>query len=379
MLLASLIDAGADAEIISKSLSALGIGEVSVGVEEVSRGGLRAAKLTIEGPEGSLAPNHETVHKIIESSPLDDMVRATSISIVDRLANAEAKVHGSSVEEGGFHEIDGLDTIVDIVGVVLALQQLSVQEVVATEIVTGKGAVSTSHGELAIPAPATLELLGGIPIRSGDTEAELATPTGAAIIAEVTDRFDGMPSLVPTAVGYGAGSADFSTHPNVVRVIIGAQADSDEQLATELVIEANIDDMNPELTPYIIEKLLAAGARDAYVIPALGKKGRQVAILRVLCQHRTQRNLEDIILAETTSIGLRITPVQKRMLARESISVEVLGHDVKVKIARLRRRIVNVAPEYEDCVKVAASQDIPLKDVFAAAEIAAREDLGLDS
>lgn len=368
MLLASLIDAGADASLISKSLTGLGLGDIEVSTERVTRCGLAASALRIAGPQGSIAPNQEALRKIIGSSDLGVDVKKTALAIADRLAAAEAAVHATT-REPRFHEIDGLDTITDIVGTVIALNQLQISTVVASPVTTGKGSIKTSHGVLPVPAPATLELLKGIPIQAGSIEAELATPTGAAIIAEVADSYGGVPPMRPSSWGHGAGTANFEDRPNIVRLVIGEPVAEQEPLeaSKELMIEANIDDMNPEIYPYVIEKLIQAGAKDAYIVPAQGKKGRPVYVLSVLGDASSLTKIQEIILTETSTLGLRTTPVTKTHLDRSWVEVEVAGAAIRVKVGKFGSKVVNIAPEYDDCAEGARTTAMALKDVYRQA------------
>src|SRR5882672_10999551 len=301
---------------------------------------------------------------------LDPEVAARATSILGRLARAEAKVHGVEVGEVRFHELDGVDTIVDVVGSAAAFASLGAGHVVASPVATGTGVVPSRHGPLPLPAPAVLELLGGGSIYGRSVEAELITPTGAAILAEYAESFGKMPSMTVSSVGYGAGSRELEI-PNVLRVVLGEPSgDSAVEPAEgveDRMVEATVDDMNPELYPFVLERLTAAGAIDAWIVPVIGKSGRPAQVIQVLAPTHAEEAVRDTLIAETSTIGVRATSVRRWMLPRRWVEVEVGGVAVRVKVAYRDEVAVNVAPEYADCAEAARTLAIPLKEVYRAA------------
>jgi hypothetical protein len=308
--------------------------------------------------------------------PLD--AKAMAQRIFRRLAEAEAMVHRRDLDQVTFHEVGAVDSIVDIVGTALALASLKVDRVFASAIPTGMGMVKTEHGLLPIPAPAVMELLRGAPMYSRNVSIELVTPTGAAILAALVEGFGELPNMRVEHVGYGAGSArlDF---PNVVRVVVGeAERDTvspadETPLGTELVLETNVDDLNPELYSYVLERLFAAGAQDAWLTPIVMKKGRPAVTISVLVSPSRQEAVRQVLFREAGTLGIRASIVDKQMLEREWVEVTTQHGSVRVKIGRLEGNAVTVAPEFEDCVKVAREAGVPARDVYEEATRLARE------
>lgn len=368
MLLAALLDAGAPETGVRRSLDALNLPGWNLNVEETASGGLRALRANITLTVAEHRRSYRDVRAIIERAELDTRVRDCALHVFARLAEAEAKVHKTSIEEVVWHEIGATDALIDVVGVCTAVEHFAPKVVAASPIATGTGTVATDHGELPLPAPAVAELLKGVPL-FGRGKAELITPTGAALLATLCDSFGHLPAMKLSSVGYGAGTRDTGS-PNVVRVLVGQSSDGD--LDRALLIETNIDDMAPELHPHVIERLMEAGAQDAWAAPIVMKKGRQATTLSVLCDDSGSEKLMDIIFTETTTFGLRITPVTKRSLAREWIDVDVAGHKLKVKIALRNGEVVTAAPEYEGARAVARSTGLPLKEIYLRANLAAR-------
>lgn len=364
MLLAALLDAGAGIDAVTKHVEQLGLGAVQITVDEIHRRGIRATKVSIGG-DAEIA-TYSQVRILLEGSTLDASVKSRALAVFKRLAEAESRIHGVTVDEVHFHELSAIDTIVDVVAVCAALHELGVERCTSSPIPTGWGMVATQHGQLPVPAPAVLELLKDAELRQVDILAELVTPTGAAIIAEVAESFGPMPSMSLGAVGYGAGSAELEI-PNVVRVVLGEPVAGSEELVEEVLLEANIDDMNPELYEYVSARLFEAGADDVWIVPATGKKGRPINIISVLAPPAAASALRHLLVKETSTIGVRTTTVGRFMLDREWEQVEVSGHQIRVKVARDGGTIVNVAPEYEDCVRLATATGLALKEVFRLA------------
>ncbi len=368
MILAALIDAGADARGINKELAKVAPG-LSLSEAATQKHGLASTSVSIDQPDDFSASTFSGLSSLLERSELDGPVKRRAMSILARLAAAEASVHGALIRDVHFHEIAGADTVADIVGVSAALEQLGITRCYASAVATGTGTVDTEHGTLPLPAPAVLELLTGAPMRYLPIDAELITPTGAAILAE-TCEFGAPPSMVISSTGYGAGTRDLPDRSNVVRVTLGAEigrATPGDQLDKAIVIEATIDDMNPEILAYAMERLLGAGALDVWMTPAIGKKGRQATVLSVVSAEDRADALRKVILAETSTLGVRSYAVDRMMLDRKMVEVEVLGHRVGVKVGILSGAPVNVAPEYADCADVAMKTEEPLKRVYQLA------------
>lgn len=374
MILAALIDAGAEIEPIRKQLDRIGL-PVQISTTEVTRAGMRGLQLVIDSGPLTSVGNYQGAVRLVKEAGLDSEVEGPALAVLDRLAEAEARVHAMDKSEVHLHELDATDTIVDVVGVAAAMAGLEIEKVSASAVASGTGTIQTEHGSLPLPAPAVLELLMGAPIYSRPIEAELITPTGAAILAQWVSEFGEMPPMRITGTGYGAGSRDLQV-PNLVRAIIGEPADKAVERAEALLVEANIDDMNPEFYEYVIDRLFEAGASDVWLVPAIGKYGRPLSILSVLASPSTEQPVRDIILQETSTLGLRTTPVEKWFLERTWIEVRVEGQTVRAKVAKRGTEILNIAPEYSDCAEVARRTGLPLKQIFQQAISEASRALG---
>jgi uncharacterized protein (TIGR00299 family) protein len=379
MSLGALIDAGADFDELRKSLQGLPLEPFSIEIEEVDTFGVRAMKVHVDAPVGGVIRTHSSIRTLLDGAPLPDGVRRTAQRIFRRLAEAEAKVHRKEVELVTFHEVGGIDSIVDIVGTSMALAMLGVERVFSSPVPTGFGMSRTEHGALPIPGPAVVELLRGAPVYSRGVPFELVTPTGAAILAATVEGFGDMPLMRVEDVGYGAGTLrlDF---PNVTRVLVGEEqrepvADEAGGPPGEVVLETNIDDLNPELYEYVLERLLAAGAQDAWLTPIVMKKSRPAVKVSVLCAPAQEGTIRGVLFQETGTLGVRTVPVVKHALGRQEIEVETEHGRVAVKIGYLDGRPVTVAPEFEDCVRVARAASVPAKDVYQEAIRLAREQL----
>jgi uncharacterized protein (TIGR00299 family) protein len=378
MILGALLDAGADLAAIEAHLGRLGI-PFELTLSTVHRCGIRASKVDIAAPEGTwtVMRTYEDALRLLEGARLEPEVTRRAASIFGRLARAEARVHGQPVGEVHFHELDGVDTIVDVVGAVAAFAALGAEDVVASRVATGTGVVPSRHGPLPLPAPAVLELLGGGSLYGREVEAELITPTGAAILAEFASSFGKMPAMSVSATGYGAGSRELDI-PNVLRVIVGEPAPQDAgsgEAVEDLLIEATIDDMNPELYPFVLERLAAAGAIDGWITPVIGKAGRPAQVLSVLAAPPAEEAVIRALVDETSTLGVRVSRVGRRMLPRSFLEVKVGGLPVRVKLGLRAGQAVNVAPEYADCADVARATGRPIKEVYRAALAAASAQL----
>jgi uncharacterized protein (TIGR00299 family) protein len=294
-------------------------------------------------------------------------VLARAMAIFERIAVVEARLHGVSVEDVAFHEVGAVDSIVDIVGAAAGLAWLAPSLVTARRVALGGGMVSTAHGRLPVPAPATLELLAGAEVEAGSPDdGELTTPTGAAILAATVQRFGPMPPLEVQAVGWGAGDRELRDRPNLLRVVVGRPS-LETQTGECVVVEANIDDMNPELTDSVFEALFAAGALDVWLQPITMKKGRPALLVSALCEPALREAVAGALLAESTTIGVRYRGVGRTILPRRLVEVDTPWGRVRVKVAGPEGAPLNVAPEYEDCRRLAREKNLPVKLVYQAA------------
>ena len=350
--------------------------DVGVDVSVTERGALQAVAVAVRAADDQPHRRLADVQRIIEDADLVTPVKARAIAVFVRLAEAEARVHGREPSDVEFHEVGAVDAIVDIVGVCAGLHALGLDELVVSPIALGGGQMQTAHGTLPIPGPAVLELLRGCGLAAygGPVDHELATPTGIALLAEWASRSGPMPAMTITGSGVGAGSRDLPQHPNVLRLVVGerlAEPDADEWQ----VMAANIDDLDPRLWPGVIDRLLVAGAVDAWLTPILMKKGRPAHTVHVMCAASKADGVRRALFEESSTIGVRTTTVGKHALEREFVEVDVGGQSVRVKLARLDGELVNMAPEFDDVVRAAGALGRPVKAVLAEASAAAHDRL----
>ncbi len=386
MALGALVDAGADLDEIAGQLARLPVDPFEIEAEEVETHGLHACRVHVRTGPGSVIRTYANIRSLLDEAELPEDARGLANRIFRRLAEAEAVIHRRDVEQVTFHEVGAVDSIVDIVGTSLALTQLGIERVFSSPVPTGLGMVRTQHGSMPIPAPAVVELLRGAPIFSRGVPIELVTPTGAAILATTVEGFGDMPMLRPDAIGYGAGSLR-SDFPNVLRVIVGEEDTSQravpavplatDDVTAEVVLETNVDDLSPELVAYVLERLLAEGAQDAWLTPIIMKKGRPAVTISVLCGPDHADDLRALLFRETGTLGVRTSRVEKRALDREHITVATRHGSVRVKVGSLAGSTMSVSPEYEDCARVALEASVPLKEVFDEAIRLARVETGL--
>jgi len=377
MTVGALLHLGLPLERIREAIETLGLRDVEVAAERVSRSGIAATKFHVRvRGRHSEAPGHGHAHRsyadiraLLGASALPARVKESALAIFRRLAEAEGRVHDVEPDAVEFHEVGALDAIVDVVGAALGFAYLGVEAVYARPLPLGQGRVETAHGPLPVPAPAVVELLRGRPVRVEDGTAELVTPTGAAIVAALAER-QAAPEMRIDAVGYGAGDRVLPDRPNLLRILLGEPhmpAGADEVV----VLETTIDDLAPHIFEHVLERLLAAGARDAFLVPVIMKKSRPATMLRVLAAPPDRDRLAAIVFAETSTIGLRYTTWSRMVLPREERSVETPYGAVRVKVAHAPDGTVNIAPEIDDCRRVAAERGVPLKLVHQAAVAAA--------
>ena len=374
MILGALIDAGAEEDVVRASLEALDVPGWSLEVSSVIRGPVRATRAEVTVSDTPQERTYRGVVDLLQAAPLPPGVHKRALETFGLLADAEATVHGQDRDQVHFHEVGGLDAVVDVVGCAAALEHFRPTLVVSGPIATGAGLTETAHGPLPLPAPAVTELLKGA-VLVGRGDQELITPTGAAVLAAASDSFGDLPPMRLEATGYGAGARELPT-PNALRVLVGEEVAGGARETAPgtraVVLEANLDDMSPELLPPVMEALLEAGAHDAWVTPTLMKKGRPAYTLSVLTTPTEMGAMAKLVFRETTTLGLREIPVTKRALERQWITVEVAGWPVRVKLGFERDEVLTVSPEYEDAAEAAHSSGLPLKDVYVSAAENAR-------
>jgi uncharacterized protein (TIGR00299 family) protein len=367
MTLGALVDAGVSIDALRSELSKLNLPGYRITAEKVTRSGIAATKVNVALDEKKQPVRHlSDIRTIIESSLLSQAVKQKSIRIFASLGEAEARVHGTTPDKIHFHEVGAVDAIVDIVGSVIGLDLLGITELAGSSINLGSGAIRSAHGTLPVPSPAASELLKGIPVYASSLLFELTTPTGAAIISTLSSSFGPLPRMKIDRIAYGAGNKDFPEQPNVLRLFIGEPVDAYEE-DSSVVIETNIDDMNPQAYDYIIEKLMQQGAQDVYLTPIIMKKGRPAILLSVLTDKAKSEAMLNTIFRETTSIGVRINEVGRKKLTREIREVETVYGKVRMKVSRQGDETLTVTPEYEDCRRIAEERQIPLKQVIEEA------------
>jgi len=402
MFLGALIDAGVSPKIFEQTVEALKIG-ARLEISRVNRSGISATKVDVivkgakdsprEGRTRVSDPHehshshddhHHDVHhraphphehrrglteirEIIRSAEISESARNTATAIFDKLGAAESKIHNVPIGQIHFHEVGAADALVDIVCAAVGAQVLGVDEIVCSPLNVGGGTVQCAHGTFPIPAPAAVELLKGALVYSSGLQAELVTPTGAAIVAVLATRFSGFPEMRIEKMGYGAGTRDFPAYANVLRITVGEaipQLAAKASQETIVVLEANLDDMNPQVFGYVIDRLLEGGALDVFSTPVQMKKNRPGSLLTILAKLEDAPKLTEIVFAETTTLGVRRREEKRQVLARKWNTVSTRFGDVRIKIASLNGTVTSYAPEYEDCRRIAAEQKIPLKTVM---------------
>jgi uncharacterized protein (TIGR00299 family) protein len=380
MTLGALIDAGADADELRSALALLPIEPFELEIEDVDQHGVSAKHVEVRTTAAGIIRTYSSIRALLDAAELPDGARHRAQRIFRRLAEAEARIHRKEIELVTFHEVGAVDSIIDIVGTSLALTMLGVERVLASPVPTGMGMTRTEHGAMPIPAPAVVELLRGAPMYSMGVPFELTTPTGAAILAATAEGFGDIPPMRIGSAGYGAGThrLDF---PNVLRVVIGETvetlgASTDARSTDEILLETNVDDVSPEVHGFLLERLIAAGAQDAWLAPIVMKKGRPAVTVSVLCAPEQADTMRAILFQETGTLGVRASPVSKAALERQTIKVETPYGVVGVKVGMLGAGPVSVSPEYEDCARLAREADVPLRRVYEEALRLARERLG---
>jgi hypothetical protein len=366
MILGAMIDAGLSPHGLRQELKKLRLKNVSVRVKKVLKGGISATQVVVEGKdEKRHSRSLKEIFQIIDRSWLEPEVKEKSREIFQRIASVEAKIHRRPMEEVHFHEIGGLDSVVDIVGAVWGFDQLGIDTLYVSRVNVGGGVVKCEHGILPVPAPATLSLMKGKPVYSSGVEVELLTPTGAALLTSLGSEFGRMPGMKAERIGYGAGRADLP-HPNLLRLIIGKQEGIAEREKV-MVVETNIDDMNPQSYDYVMEKLFSMDAQEVFLTPILMKKNRPATLLTVICPSETLGSVIDFFLEETTTLGVRWREEERSCAGREIISIRTRYGEIRFKMATWGGKVVNLSPEYEDCKSLALKNRVSLKRIFEEA------------
>lgn len=363
MILAALLDSGLDFEQWKTELAKLPVKDYQLHVSKTVKKGISATQIQVEIPQEHTHRALSTILAMIDSSGLSDFVKKTSTRIFTRLGEAEAKIHQCPLEKIEFHEVGAVDAMIDIVGACIGIELLDIQDIWVSPLHLGKGFVDCAHGRLPVPPPAVVELLKGIPVYSTEVEGELVTPTAAAILSTLAKGFGPIPYLQIQSIGYGAGHRDLPI-PNVLRVLIGEKTSSTEEERIQL-IETNIDDMNPQFYDYVIERLFQAGAKDVFLTPVIMKKSRPGIVLSVMASEEKIEPVVQVLLEETTTLGVRISEFKKRMvLKREVLPVSTPWGEAHVKIRWMTPNVKIVTPEYEDCKRIARAHGIPIQKVF---------------
>jgi uncharacterized protein (TIGR00299 family) protein len=393
MVLGALLDAGLPLEELRRALGSLAIDGASVSAARVLRAGVSATKFIVEDKTaGGHSHSHDHGHdhghahehahrsladinKLIERSALSAKAQARAKALFQRLGEAEAAIHQIPVEKIHLHEVGALDSIIDIVGSVFALEWFAADRIVSSPLNVGGGMVNSAHGLFPVPAPATVKLLAGVPVYSSGVQSELVTPTGALLVTGYATSFGPTPAMTVDRVGYGAGDRDLPSTPNVLRVLIG---ESSDQASTEriVVLECEIDDMNPQIFGPVMDQLYAAGALEVYFASVQMKKNRPGTLLTILARPEQREAFTSIVFRETTTIGVRYHEVTRERLEREIVAIQTPIGSVRFKIARLGGAIMNAAPEFDDCLRIAAERGLPVKDVQAIATKAYLDEKG---
>lgn len=378
MVLGALIDLGLEPDLLHASLASMVEEEFRLEAKRVKKGPIEACHLEVKSDEERIRQLPEIL-EALDGSALKPEVKETCRRTFIRMVEAEARIHGGTVQDVHLHEIGELDTLVDVAGSLAGLDMLGIEKVVSSPVNLGKGMIKCKHGTVPVPAPITAELMKGASAYSGEVEGELTTPTGAAIITALAERFGSMPLMKLTGTGYGAGTMDLAV-PNVLRVLVGEVPEADLVGMQEVaLLETNIDDMNPQLYEPLMEDLFQWGALDAFLTPLQMKKGRPGTMLSVLCEVDRINRLLDIIVRESTTLGVRVSRMQRLALPRTYRTVQTEYGEIRVKLAVKDGRTVRAVPEYEDCKRAARGKGVPVGRVYLEAQAEARSLLDADA
>ena len=370
MTLGAFLDLGVPVEWLKEQLGRLPLAGFDVCVDTVSRNGIAAKSVRVRVEDDTTSRDHAQIRSLIINSPFSSNIKQMSRDIFERIAQAEAVIHGCTVDQVHFHEVGGIDAIVDIVGTALCMDYLDIKTVIASHIPLGKGFVSCDHGTLPVPAPATLGILKGVPVYGTKIPHELVTPTGAAILVTLAGSYGELPEMIIEKTGYGAGKRDIESIPNLLRVVMGTGlwGDTGQTSAlhkdTVVVLETCIDDMNPEVFGFLMDRLFEQGALDVYWIPVFMKKNRPGTLVQVLCRRNLKEVLMDCILSETSTLGIRYYDAKRCMLTRETVIMKTAYGEIQVKRITEPGGSVRIVPEYEVCKKIALENKLPIRRVY---------------
>jgi len=372
MILGALVDAGLDIRELESELGKLKMSEYRIKAEKTTRQGISGTKFGVDVTERNARRVLKDIIDIIDQSGLDADIKKLSKETFEELANIEAKIHNKSIEEIHFHEVGGLDSIIDVIGSFISIKKLGIEATYSSKVHVGTGFIESRHGVLPVPAPATVAMLKEVPIYSKGVEAELATPTGVCILKALCKSFGTIPEMKVEKIGYGAGSKELEI-PNLLRVYIGEANEGGLEEDQTILIETNVDDMSPELLAYTSEVLLKQGALDVFMTPIYMKKNRLGTMVSVLTTRDKLDEILSLIFTEMTTLGVRIHHLERKKLLRDTISVHTKFGEIKVKIGKIGNQIKNISPEYESCREIAVTHGIPLKDIYDEAKEAARK------
>jgi len=364
MILGALVDAGLEFEVLKSELKKLPIADYELNCERVLKNGISATKVSVITNSEVGSPAKMT--ELVEKSSLEDDIKQKAKEILYRIGKAESKVHGitkSKIKNVHFHELSSVDTIIDVVGAVIGIKKLDIDEIYSSPLNVGSGVIKINHGIISVPGPATCELLKGVPIYSSGIQAELTTPTGAAIITTLATKFGHLPAMTVNTIGYGAGDFEFNQQANLLRVMIGNFQKSEYENDMVTVIETNIDDLNPQIYEYCFEQIFKSGALDVYLTPIIMKKSRPGIILSVIAPLDKVDAVISTIFKQTTSIGVRLYEMRRKKLPRETGEINTTLGKIKVKKVTFEGK-TKIIPEYESCKKIAKEKGIPLKEVY---------------
>jgi hypothetical protein len=388
MTIGALLDLGLDFAYLQTELAKLGVEGYELSLARVDRSGINAAKFDVHLQKTVSVHHHHdhhyhehtheehshdhrslaTIKHLIAASTLSEQVKQHATAIFQRIGEAEAKIHGVDIEAVHFHEVGAVDSIVDIVGACIGFEALSIEQILSSPLHVGYGTFTCAHGTYPIPGPAATEILCGVPIYANNIEGELVTPTGAAIVATLAKDFVKMPLMRIDKVGYGAGTREYEKFPNVLRAVLGEVEAADTTPDTITVIEANLDDLNPQVFGHVMEQALAAGALDLFYTPVQMKKNRPGVLLTLLCATEAREQLMNLLFRETTTLGLRYREERRVILRREFVTVETAFGAITIKVARNQTgQVMNAAPEFADCQAAALQHHVSLREVQLAA------------
>jgi pyridinium-3,5-bisthiocarboxylic acid mononucleotide nickel chelatase len=369
MTLGALVDAGCSLDVLRAKLQGLQVPGWEISCEKVWKNGMAATHVRVKTQDMQTHRSLTTIVGILEKSDLAQRVKERATAIFRKLGEAEAAVHDVPLEKIHFHEVGAVDAIVDIVGSCIGFEDLGFEKFACSALNVGGGTAKMAHGVLPVPAPATARLLMGKPTYSNGVQKELVTPTGAAIVSTLCDTFGPQPAMSVNAIGYGAGTVDLETQPNVLRLMVGelAEKSTDTHSGTIRVLEANLDDMNPQIFGYLLDKALGAGALDVFATAVQMKKSRPGTLVTILCKPEDENKFQEMLFAETTTLGVRSHLVERHALPRELVKVATRFGEVRVKLSRDGGRIQHASPEFDDCRKLAEEKNVPLHEVMEQA------------